>query len=409
MTTPPFSEKLLDELIGNARTGTDVFGPDGLLHSLQKALLNRMLDAEMTHTLGYARQEDKPENQDNCRNGHYTKTVTTAAGRLPVKVPRDRQGRHEPQIVPKGVRRLPGFDEKVLSLYARGMSLSEIQGHLEDLYQVEVSRELLSTVTDAVLEDVNAWATRPLQSVYPIVYIDALFFNVRQDGRVLRKAAHLVLGVDVNGKRDVLGLWINETEGAKFWLSVLNDLKNRGVDHLIFVCADGLKGLPEAIQAVFPKSTVQLCIVHLLRNAFHYASWKDRKSIAKDLKPVYTANNEAAAKNALNDFKEKWNKKYPNIAQLFERHWVNFIPFLEFPAHLRKTLYTTNAIESLHSQLRKITDNKRIFPHDDAVRKVLYLALKNIQKKWTMPLRDWKLTLAQLQILCPDAFHTQNS
>jgi transposase-like protein len=281
MTTSQFSEKLLDDLIGNAKTSEDVFGPDGLLRTLQKALLNRMLGAEMTHTLGCARQENKPEGQENCRNGHYGKTVTTPSGTLDVQVPRDRHGQHSPKIVPKGVRRLPGFDEKVLSLYARGMTLSEIQGHLEDLYQVEISKELLSTVTDAVLDDVKTWSSRPLKSLYPVVYIDALFFNARQDGRVLRKAVYLVPGVDADGKRDVLGLWIAETEGAKFWLSVFNDLKNRGVQRLLFVCADGLTGLPDAIRAVFPHTSVQLCVVHLLRNAFNYASWNHRKEIAQ--------------------------------------------------------------------------------------------------------------------------------
>jgi putative transposase len=405
----PYSAAMLDELIGNAKTSEDVFGADGLFKNLQKALLNRMLDAEMNLTVGYARGEEKPENQENYRNGSYPKTIKTGSGNLTLDIPRDRQGQHEPTLIPKGSRRLPGFDEKVLSLYARGMTLSEIQGHLEELYQVEISKELLSTITNAVLDEVTTWASRPLQSVYPIVYIDALYFNVRQDGRVLRKAIHLVLGLDAAGKRDVLGLWVAEgAEGAKFWLSILTELKNRGIQHIPFICADGLTGLPDAIHAVYPKTTVQLCVVHLLRNAFNYAAWNDRKAIAQGLKPVYTAPDEYAARAALETFKKQWDKKYPNIGALFERHWTNFIPFLQFPHEIRRILYTTNAIESLHSSLRKITDNKRIFPNDDAVRKILFLALRNITKKWSLPVKDWKLALAQFHILYPDAFHTQN-
>lgn len=271
-----------------------------------------------------------------------------------------------------------------------------------------VSKELLSTITDAVMDEVNTWAARPLNALYPIVYIDALYFNVRADGRVVRKAVYLVLGVDNEGKRDILGLWVGENEGAKFWLSVLTDLKNRGVQRLLFVCADGLKGLPDAIHAVFPDATVQLCVVHLLRNAFNFAAWNDRKKIAADLKPVYTATTEQVAASALADFDQKWGKKYPNIKALFDINCSLFIPFLAFPQEIRRILYTTNAIESLNSQLRKVTDNKRIFPNDDAVRKSLYLAIRNIQKKWSLPIRNWKQALAQFHILFPQAFLTQN-
>jgi putative transposase len=403
-----FSPEILDKLIGDARTPEAVFGQGGLLKSLQKALLNRVLDEEMNVTLGYARGEEKPEAQENYRNGYSQKTIKTADAAITVQIPRDRKNQHEPVIIPKHSRRLPGFDEKVLSLYARGMTLSEIQGHLEDLYQVPVSKELLSSVTDAVMEEVQAWTTRPLEKLYPIVYIDALYFNVRDEGRVIRKAVYVVLAINEAGKRDILGLWVGEQEGAKFWLSVLTDLKNRGVEQVFFVCADGLTGLPDAIHAVFPKATVQLCVVHLLRNAFNYAAWNDRKKIAADLKPVYTALHEQAAMLALSAFDQKWGKKYPNIKALFERNWSVFIPFLAFPHEIRRILYTTNAIESLHSQLRKVTDNKRIFPNDDAVKKSLYLAIRNITKKWNMPVRDWKLALAQFHILYQDSFHTQN-
>jgi putative transposase len=406
--TPPFPPEILDQLIGDAKTPEEVFGTDGLLKSLQKALFNRILDAEMNVTLGYGRGDAKPESQPNHRNGSSAKTIKTGDSQITVTIPRDRQGAHEPVLIPKHSRRLPGFDDKVISLYARGMTLAEIQGHLEDLYQVPVSKELLSTVTDAVIDEVNAWAARPLNALYPIVYIDALHFNVRDEGRVRRKAVYVALAIDEEGKRAVLGLWISETEGAKFWLAVLNDLRNRGVQRLLFVCADGLKGLPEAIHAAFPSAVVQLCVVHLLRNAFNCASWNDRKKIAADLKPIYTAPHEAAAHAALQEFDHLWGKKYPNIKALFDRHWTNFIPFLAFPEEIRRLLYTTNPIESLHSQMRKVTDNKRIFPSDDAVKKSLYLALRNIQKKWTMPVRNWKQVLAQFHVLYPDAFHTQN-
>jgi transposase-like protein len=399
-------EQVLDELLKGVVKPEDLLGPDGLLKALKKALVERVLSAELTHHLGYGRGEDKPDGQDNHRNGTTPKTLITEDGELPLEVPRDRAGTFEPQLVPKGVRRLEGFDEKVLSLYARGMTVREIQGHLAELYGVEVSPDLISTVTDAVLEEVKEWQNRPLEALYPVVIFDALRIKIRDEGVVRNKAVYLALGITRSGTKEVLGIWVEQTEGAKFWLKVMTELKNRGVADILICLIDGLKGFPEAIAAVFPQTTVQTCIVHLLRHSLDFATWKDRKHVAAELKTVYRAPTAEAAGQALEAFAAgPWGKKYPAIAASWRRNWERVIPFFAFPLLVRKVLYTTNAIESLHMQLRKIVKNRGHFPSDEAAIKLLYLALTKIEQKWRSgPAVEWKSALAQFAILFEDRF-----
>lgn len=399
-------DQVLDELLRGVAKPEDLLGPDGLLKALKKALLERALSAELTHHLGYARGEDKPEGQDNHRNGTTPKTLITEDGELPIEVPRDRAGSFEPQLVPKGMRRLEGFDDKVLSLYARGMTVREIQGHLAELYGVEVSPDLISTVTDAVLEEVKEWQNRPLEALYPVVIFDALRVKIRDEGVVRNKAVYLALGITRSGTKEVLGIWIEQTEGAKFWLKVMTELRNRGVADILICLIDGLKGFPEAIAAVFPQTTVQTCVVHLLRHSLDFATWKDRKHVAAELKAVYRAPTAEAAHQALEAFAAgPWGKKYPAIAASWRRNWERVIPFFAFPMLVRKVLYTTNAIESLHMQLRKIVKNRGHFPSDEAATKLLYLALTKIEQKWRSgPAVEWKSALAQFAILFEDRF-----
>ncbi len=399
-------EQMLDELLSGVAKPEDLLGPDGLLKALKKALLERALSAELTHHLGYARGEDKPAGQDNHRNGTTPKTLITEDGELPIEVPRDRTGTFEPQLVPKGMRRLEGFDDKVLSLYARGMTVREIQGHLAELYGVEVSPDLISTVTDAVLEEVQEWQNRPLEPLYPVVIFDALRVKIRDEGMVRNKAVYLALGVTRSGTKEVLGIWIEQTEGAKFWLKVMSELRNRGLADILICLIDGLKGFPEAIAAVFPQTTVQTCIVHLLRHSLDFATWKDRKHVAAELKAVYRAPTAEAAHQALEAFAAgPWGRKYPAIAASWRRNWERVIPFFAFPMLVRKVLYTTNAIESLHMQLRKIVKNRGHFPSDEAATKLLYLALTKIEQKWRSgPAVEWKSALAQFAILFEDRF-----
>lgn len=405
-TGPKIPEQMLDELLKGVSKPEDLLGPDGLLKALKKALVERALGAELTHHLGYAKGEDKPEGQGNHRNGTTPKTLITEAGELPIEVPRDRAGTFEPKLVPKGMRRLEGFDEKVLSLYARGMTVREIQGHLQELYGVEVSPDLISTVTDAVLDEVKEWQNRPLDPLYPVVIFDALRVKIRDEGTVRNKAVYLALGITRSGTKEVLGIWVEQTEGAKFWLKVMTELKNRGVADILICLIDGLKGFPEAIAAAFPQTTVQTCIVHLLRHSLDYATWKDRKAIAADLKDVYRAPTAEAAQQALEAFAAgPWGKKYPAIAASWRRNWERVIPFFAFPMQVRKVLYTTNAIESLHMQLRKIVKNRGHFPSDEAALKLLYLALTKIEQKWRSGASvEWKAALAQFAVLFEDRF-----
>ncbi len=372
-------------------------GPDSLLKQLTKAIVERCLEAEMTHHLGYDKNE-RGKSAGNRRNGSSDKTLDSEQGELTLKIPRDRNGDFEPQMVRKHQTRLAGLDSKVLALYARGMTVRDIQSQLQEMYGVDISPTLISEVTNGVMEEVKAWQSRPLETVYPIVWLDALVVKVRDNQRVINKSVYVALAVNLQGQKEILGLWISENEGAKFWLGVLTELKNRGVKDIFIACIDGLTGMPEAFQAAFPKTWVQLCIVHLIRNSLKYVSWKERKAVAADLKFVYTAATEDQAKTALEAFAEKWDRKYPTISKSWRAHWAQIIPMLVFPDDIRKVIYTTNAVESVNMTLRKASRNHRIFPTDDAVFKVMYLAIQNITKKWTLPIRDWTGALSRFAI-----------
>ncbi len=393
------TKEILDELLKDYQKPEDLLGQSGLLQQLSKALIERVLDGEMTHHLGYEKHSPEGKNSGNSRNGKSRKTLKGKQGEIPIEVPRDRNGEFDPQFVKKRQTRFDGFDDKIISLYARGMTASEIQGHLEEIYGVEVSPELISTVTDGVIEEVRAWQGRPLEKTYVILYLDALVVKVKQDGRIANRSIYLAIGVNQQGRKEVLGFWAAENEGAKFWLSVVTELKNRGVQDVLIACVDGLKGFPEAIESVFPQAQVQLCIVHLLRNSLGYVSWKERKAVAASLKPVYTAATAEQAEQQLTEFEARWGARYPMIGRSWRNNWARVIPFFQFPEEIRRVIYTTNAIESLNYSLRKIIKNRSLFPNDEAVFKLLYLALKNIEKKWTMPIREWKRALQQFAIV----------
>ena len=396
------SNELIDSLLADYKKPEDLIGEHGLLKQLTKKLVERALEAEMAEHLGHARNAPVANPVGNTRNGRSKKTLKGEFGELPIEVPRDRHGSFEPQIIPKHQTRWTGFDDKILSLYARGMTVREIQGHLEEMYGTEVSPTLISTVTDAVIEDAKAWQSRPLDALYPIVYLDCIHVKVRDAGSVRAKAVYLALGINLAGEKELLGLWIAQTEGAKFWLQVVTELKNRGVADIFIACVDGLKGFPEAIEAVFPQTAVQLCIVHLVRYSLNYVSWKLRKDVAAGLRAIYTAATADEAERQLDAFEAKWGEAYPSIGQSWRRNWVRVIPFFDYPAEIRKVIYTTNAIESVNMGLRKITKNRGAFPSDEALLKLFYLALKNISAKWTMPIRDWKAALNRFTIQFED-------
>lgn len=391
-------DDLIDQLLADYKTPEDLTGKNGILKQLTARLVERALQAEMSDHLGYEKHEPKGRGTGNSRNGTTSKTLKTELGLVPIEVPRDRQGTFEPKIVKKRQTRFDGFDDKIIALYARGMTVRDIKGHLEDLYGVEVSPDLISRVTSAVMEDVHAWQSRPLEAIYPIVYLDALVVKVRDEGTVRNKSVYLALGIKLDGTREVLGLWIEQTEGAKFWLRIMNELRSRGVQDILIACCDGLKGFPEAIEAAFPQTVVQTCIVHLLRNSLRYVSYKDRREVAKDLKPIYTAPNREQAKAALHEFDRKWKDRYPLIARGWEANWERVVPFLDFPPEIRKIIYTTNAIESLNASLRKMLQHRGHFPNDEAVMKLMYLALTNMEKRWTRSLRNWNHALGQFAV-----------
>ena len=370
------SAEAVDRMLADAETAG--VSAEGLLQQLTATVLERALGAELDDHLGYVRGDPAGNGSGNSRNGHYGKTVTTTAGPVRIAVPRDRNASFEPKIVAKGTRRLGQVDDMILSLYARGMTTRDIQAHLAEVYGAEVSPALISKVTDVVAEEITAWQTRPLDAVYPILYIDALVLKVRDSGTVDNKAAHLVIGVDTDGFKHVLGIWIAAAEGARFWGGVLTELRNRGVRDVLIVCCDGLAGLPEAVEAAWPKAIVQTCVIHLIRASMRFVSYEDRKKIAAAMRPVYTAVNEAAAKAALDQLRRDHGRKYPGLVATWERAWPQFIPFLEFDTAIRKVIYTTNAIESINFQLRKITKNRGHFPDDDAAMKLLYLGIRNI-------------------------------
>jgi putative transposase len=392
-------QEILEELLKDYKSPEDLLGQGGLLKELTKALVEKALDGELTHHLGYSKHS--ASKSDNARNGKSKKGLLTDHGKMEIVSPRDRNGSFEPELVKKRQTRFDGFDDKILSMYSRGMTVREIQGHLEDIYAVEVSPDLISSVTDSVLEEVRAWQNRPLDAVYPIVFMDALRVKIRDNGHVINKAVYMALGVNLDGHKEVLGLWVAKEEGAKFWLKVVTELKNRGLKDMFIACVDGLKGFPEAIESVYPETQVQLCVVHMVRNSLRFVPWKDKKAVVADLKIIYTATNAEVAKESLKAFRIKWNEKYPTIADSWERNWEGLIPFLSYPDYIRKAIYTTNAIESLNRSLRKVSKNRGSFPNDESALKLLYLALTNISKKWTMPIRLWKQALNQFAILFP--------
>jgi putative transposase len=395
----PFTPELLDELLKDYKKPEDLLGQDGILQHLTKALVERALDGELTHHLGYEKHNSAGDNSGNSRNGTTPKTLRGKRGQVQIDVPRDRTSEFEPQLVKKGQTRFDGLDEKIISLYSRGMTQREIQGHLEEIYGVEVSPSLISTVTDAVLDEVRAWQSRPLDAVYPILYLDALQVKVKSQGRVMNKAIYLAFGVNLQGLKEVLGMWASENEGAKFWMQIVTELKNRGVQDIFIACVDGLKGLPEAIEAIYPQTQVQLCIVHLVRHSLSFVSHKDRKQVADDLKEVYHAATLAEAERQLAQFEETWAASYPVIARSWRQHWARVVPMFGYPGDIRRAVYTTNTIESLNMTLRKVSKNRSLFPSDEAVFKLLYLALRNISQRWTMPVRDWSAALNQFALL----------
>jgi putative transposase len=390
-------DELIDELLAGARTPEEITGPDGLLQRLTKRLVERAMAAELSEHLGYEHGEAPPGGTGNARNGMTPKTIHTGHGSVRIEQPRDRQGSFEPQIVPKHQRRLAGFDDKIIAMYGRGMSVRDIQAHVRELYGVEVGHDLISRVTDAVLEDVREWQARPLEDVYPILFLDALIVKVRDGGAVRNKACYVAVGVNLDGERDVLGLWFQSAEGAKFWLAVLNELKQRGVQDVLICCVDGLKGFPEAIEAVFPHAWVQTCIVHLIRQSLRFVPDKHRKSVAKDLRPIYTAVDADAAAEALNAFDATWGERYPMIAKTWRDAWEHIIPFLAFPTDVRRVVYTTNTIEALHRQIRKTIKTRGHFPTEEAARKLIYLSIINAQKSWRTTY-NWSAALLSFKI-----------
>jgi len=393
------STELLDSLLAGYRKPEDLIGENGLLKQLTKALVERALEAEMIEHLGHTKHGPVTNPTGDTRNGKSQKTLKGDFGELPLDIPRDRHGSFEPQIIAKRQSRWTGFDDKIISLYARGLTVREIQSHLEEMYGTEVSATLISSVTDAVADEVKTWQSRPLDPLYPIVYLDCIHVKVRDNGTVRTKAVYLAIGINMNGEKEVLGLWIAQAEGTKFWLQVVTELKNRGVQDILIACVDGLKGFPEAIEAVYPQAAVQLCIVHLVRNSLNYVSWKMRKRVATDLKRIYQSATVDEAGQRLAEFEAQWNEAYLSIAQIWRRNWSRIIPFFDYPPEIRRIIYTTNAIESVNMSLRKITKNRGSFPNDEALSKLFYLALMNISKKWMMPLHDWKAALNRFTIL----------
>jgi putative transposase len=388
----------IDQLLAGRDPTKDLLGPEGLIRELTKRIVERALQAELTDHLGYGKGEAPEAPTGNARNGSSRKRLKTESGTVQIEIPRDRQGTFDPKLVKKHQTRLKGFDERIISLYARGMTVREIQQHIAEVYGTEVSPDLISRVTDTVVEEVHAWQGRPLRPVWPVVWLDAMVVKVRHQGSVQNRSAYLAIGMGTDGHKEVLGLWLDGSEGAKFWLKVCSELKNRGVEDILIACCDGLKGFPDAIAAVFPRTTVQTCIVHMVRNSCRYVSFKDRRSLAAALKPVYTAASEDVAASALDAFEAEWGGRYPMIAAIWRRQWEQVIPFLVFPPEIRKVIYTTNAIESLNSTLRKILHARGHFPNDEAVEKLLYLALRNAEKNWAMPIKDWGRALHQFAI-----------
>ncbi len=396
------SKQVLDELLGD-RDPNEVFSKDGLLDDLKKALAERILNSELDEHL----ENEHGSGRTNRRNGTSPKMVQTETSKVPLDIPRDRAGTFDPQLIARYQRRFPGFDEKIISMYARGMTVREIQGHLEDIYGVDASPALISRITDTVMDAVKEWQARPLDACYPLIFFDAIRVKIRDEGFVRNKAVYIALGIQPDGTKEVLGIWIEQTEGAKFWMRVMTELKNRGVADILIAVVDGLKGFPDAITAVFPKTVVQTCIVHLIRASMSFASWKDRKDVARELRAVYRAADEKAALDALSAFEDsEWGRKYPPIAQSWRRAWEHVVPFFAFPEAVRRIIYTTNAIEALNSKLRRAVRTRGHFPTDDAAMKLLYLVLSNAAEDWKRPPREWVEAKNQFAILFEERFQS---
>jgi putative transposase len=391
-------KELLDKLLADYKGPEDLIGEQGLLKQLTKALVERAMNAELTHHLGYEKHRPGGRGSGNSRNGTSSKTLKGDFGEAVIQVPRDRAGTFEPQIVGKHQTRFTGFDGKILSMYARGMTTREIQGHLQEIYGVEVSPSLISEVTDAVIEELKAWQSRPLEPLYPILFLDALMVKMRHEGKVENRAVYVAIGIDLDGRKDVLGLWTSANEGAKFWLQVLTELRNRGMKDVFIACVDGLKGFPQAIETVYPQAQVQLCVVHLVRASLNYVTWKERKLVAQDLKSIYRAATAEQAEQELAEFAQRWDGKYPTISALWQRNWERVTPFFAFPAEIRRIVYTTNAVESLNMSLRKALKTRGAFPNEDAALKVMYLALRNVIAKWETS-QHWKAALNRFTML----------
>ena len=397
-----FEEKIkrvIQEHKGEVKTEKDLAAFSTMM---MKNLIETALQSEMDEHLGYEKHSPEGHGTGNSRNGSTQKTLKGDFGEIELSTPRDREGTFEPQFVKKNQTRVTCIDEKILSLYAKGMTTRDIADSIQELYGAEVSHSTISNVTDAVIHEVKSWQNRPLERLYPIVYFDCIVVKVHHEKRVINKSIYIALGVNLEGQKEVLGLWISENEGSKFWLSVLTELKNRGVEDIFIACVDGLTGFPDAITATFPKTKVQLCIVHMVRNSFKYVSYKDRKSVAQDLKRIYQSVNAEEAEEELKAFSERWDSKYASISRMWERHWDNIIPFFEFPPEIRKVIYTTNAIESLNSVIRKAVKLRKIFPNDQSAFKVIYLAIERASKKWTMPIRDWVAALNHFSLIFED-------
>lgn len=395
---PDRIDELIQELTKDA-TAEELLKDSGMIKELKKRLIETALDAELTDHLGYEKHSSEGRGTGNSRNGKSSKRLITGDGDLEIDVPRDRNGDFEPKLVRKRQVRLPGFDEKVLSLYSRGMTTREMQDHLHEIYEVEVSPALISKVTDAVLDEVKAWQNRPLEAIWPIVYLDAIHLKIRTDGRVQSRAVYLALGVNLTGEKELMGLWIGEKEGAQFWLGVLTELQARGVKDILIAAVDGLTGFPEAIESLFPRTEIQLCIVHMVRSSMRYVPWKAKRAVLKDLKRVYQAETVEAAELALEAFDEAWGAQYPMAVRTWRSRWEHVIPFFNYPEPIRKVIYTTNAVESINSQLRQVTRKRGAFPTEDSVRKVLYLAIRRASRRWTMPIRDWPSALNYFSIV----------
>jgi len=393
------TKEVLDELIKDCKNPEQFYGPEGLVKQLTKALVERMMQAELTEQLGYEKSDTCEKQTANRRNGKTTKTLRTDHGNMEIEVPRDRDGEFEPKVIPKHQREFRGFDDKILSMYGLGLSTKAIQENIKEIYNVDISPELVSRVTDEVKGLVDEWRNRPLDPFYPVVFFDALRVNIRDEGHVSKKAVYLALALRLDGQKEILGMWIEKNEGAKFWMGILNELKNRGVNDFLIAAVDGLTGFPDAINTVFPKAEVQLCIVHMVRNSVKYISYKDRKSVTTDLKEIYLAPSADAAEAALDKFAEKWDKKYPVISKSWRSRWSEVIPFLKFSPDIRKAVYTTNAIESINYNLQRNLKTRQSFPNDEAAMKLIFMILRRISKKWTMPIRNWGEALNQFALI----------